>query len=380
MVEKKDNQADVYGEDYSLLDAEVIDLLGAKQSPEERIVDNEVNNVLGDEPEEEDEESDGGAETQENDDTEDTEKGEGTESDENADKSSSPLIPYAKYLKEEGILPDFDLEKFDGSIEGLREGMFQEIVNGVESYKETLPPVVKALINNYEEGVPLETLIKTNSERIRYSTITPEQLENEDVQKSLIREYYSKTTKFSQEKIEKELNKLADLQELEEEAKDVLPQLLALQDEEEKTALAQVQAQKEAQEKKRLEELESVKVAVETLDEIIPGNKISTVMKQKIFQNLTTAVARTDDGVPVNRLGAYRIQNPVQTEIILNYIFEATKEFKDWSVFNKGAKKAVVAEIEQAARNVENQLGARRNTSSSKAAQSLLKEIENFEF
>ena len=44
--------------------------------------------------------------------------------------SSSPLIPYAKYLKEEGILPDFDIEHFDGSIDGLREGMYNEIING----------------------------------------------------------------------------------------------------------------------------------------------------------------------------------------------------------------------------------------------------------
>lgn len=372
MAEEK-KETEVFGEGFSLLDEEVIDLLDSRQAAQEE--PEKENEQHGDESEE-DEEGNGGEETQEDDD--DTENGEGTESRENND-SSSPLTPYAKYLKEEGILPNFDLEKFDGSIEGLREGMIQEIISGVESYKASLPDVVKSLINNYEEGVPLETLIKTGSEKIRYSSITEEQLSDENIQKELVREYFTKTTKFSKEKIEKELTRLSDLQELEEEAKAVLPELLALQEEEERNAVAKVQQEREAQEKRRAEELEEVRVAVETIDEIIPGNKISTVMKQKIFQNLTTAVAKTEEGVPLNRLGAYRLKNPVQTEIILNYLFEATKEFKDWSVFNKGAKRAVVNEIEQAARNVESQLGSNRGNTS-KGKSDFLKALNDMEF
>ena len=373
MAEEKKGETEVFREDYRILDEEVMDFLGSRQTADEE--SEKEKEQPGDELEEE-VEGEGGNETQE--DGEDTEKREGTESEEN-NNSSSPLTPYAKYLKEEGILPNFDLEKFDGSIEGLREGMFQEIINGVEAYKATLPEVVKSLINNYEEGVPLETLIKTGSEKVRYSSITEEQLSDENVQKELVREYFTKTTKFSKEKIEKELTRLSDLQELEEEAKAVLPELLALQEEEERNAVAKVQQEREAQEKRRAEELEEVRVAVETIDEIIPGNKISTVMKQKIFQNLTTAVAKTEEGIPLNRLGAYRLKNPVQTEIILNYLFEATKEFKDWSVFNKGVKRAVVNEIEQAARNVESQMGNNRGNQG-KAASNFLAELDKMEF
>ena len=229
MAERR-GEEEVFGEDFNLLeDIEdiIINNSQEEESPKEEDDDEEIEL-----PEE-------GSGTEE----EDEEKGneeiskEDTEQPANTDTSSSPLIPYAKYLKEEGILPNFDLEKFDGSIDSLRDGMFNEILSGVEQYKATLPEPVKALLNNYEEGVPLETLLKIDAEKAKYTSITQEQLESEDVQKSLIREYLTKTTKFSKEKIEKEISRLADLQELEDEAKGVLPELIAIQQEAEQGAV-----------------------------------------------------------------------------------------------------------------------------------------------
>jgi hypothetical protein len=99
------------------------------------------------------------------------EKGEDAEeSDESKSSSSSPLIPYAKYLKEEGVLPNFDLEKFDGSIDGLREGMYSEIVSGIEAYKQSLPDRVKTIIERYEDGIPFEKLIEIDSTLGTFST------------------------------------------------------------------------------------------------------------------------------------------------------------------------------------------------------------------
>ena len=368
MAEERKKEADVFGEDFDLLTEGLEDILTPVEAHEEDTIEETI--VDEKEPE-----------VEEDDTLEDViEKGEDAEeSDESKSSSSSPLIPYAKYLKEEGVLPNFDLEKFDGSIDGLREGMYSEIVSGIEAYKQSLPDRVKTIIERYEDGIPFEKLIEIDSNKVKYSSFTDEQLSNEEIQRNLLKEYFSQTTKFSKEKIEKEINRLADLQELEEEAKAVLPELIALQDEEERKAIEQVKIQKEQQEQQRLQELEAVKVAVEEINEIIPGNKISTVMKQKIFKNLTTPVAQTEEGIPVNKLGAYRINNPVKTEIILNYIFEATNEFKDWSVFNKGTKRAVISELENAARNVESQLGSRKSPQS-KGASNFLKELDNYDF
>lgn len=372
MAERR-GEEEVFGEDFNLLeDIEdiIINNSQEKESPKEEDDDEKIElPEEGSGTEEEDEEK-GNKEISEED----------TEQPANTDTSSSPLIPYAKYLKEEGILPNFDLEKFDGSIDSLRDGMFNEILSGVEQYKATLPEPVKALLNNYEEGVPLETLLKIDAEKAKYTSITQEQLESEDVQKSLIREYLTKTTKFSKEKIEKEISRLADLQELEDEAKGVLPELIAIQQEAEQGAVEEAKKQKELAEQSRLQELESLRSTLETTDEVIPGIKLSDAMRQKVFKNLTTPVGYNELGQPVNKLGAYRIKNPVQTEVILNYIYELTNEFKDWTVFNKGAKRAVISEIEKAARNLDNNTNNGRSATFSKqgAPKDLIREIDDF--
>src|SRR5690606_16370647 len=122
----------------------------------------------------------------EGDDEEDNEDGEG--SDDKDGNDSSPLVPYAKLLVEEGILPNFDIEEFDGTAESLKEAMTKEIYSGIEGYKESLPEDVKKLINGYEAGVPLEKLIELNKQNFSISSIKDEDLEsNENIQKDIVR-------------------------------------------------------------------------------------------------------------------------------------------------------------------------------------------------
>ena len=379
MAKKSEEQEEVFGEDFNLLDDGMEEFLTERIGSTAAVVTDEESqsdiDVLGLEKPVEEE-----VVTETTNDEENIIK-EDTESNSN-ENSSSPLIPYAKYLKEEGILPNFDIEKFDGTIDGLREGMFTEINQGVESYKNSLPDAVKHLINNYEAGVPLEKLLQIDSERAKYTSYTEDDLANEDVQKDLVRDYLSKTTKYSNERIERDIQRLIDLQDLETEAKSILPELVAIQNEIEKNELAYVAEQKVLAEQSRLQELETLQKTLEATDEIIPGNKMSNLIRQKIFKNLTTPVGYTEQGQPLNKLGAYRQKEPVKTEIILNYIFEATNEFKDWSAFSKGAKRAVISEIENAAKTMDyNQSQGRTAViTKSSSANKFLKEIDNFEF
>ena len=52
-------------------------------------------------------------------------------------ETSSPLTPYAKMLVEEGLLPNIDLEKFDGSVDSLLEAQRQYDLQRFESFKES---------------------------------------------------------------------------------------------------------------------------------------------------------------------------------------------------------------------------------------------------
>jgi hypothetical protein len=377
MAKKSEEQEEVFGEDFNLLDDGLEEYLTERIGSTAAIVTDEESqsdiDALGLEKIVEEE-----VVTETTNDEENIIK-EDTDSNSN-ENSSSPLIPYAKYLKEEGILPNFDVEKFDGTIDGLREGMFTEINQGVDAYKNSLPDVVKHLINNYEAGVPLEKLLQIDSERAKYTSYSEDDLSDEETQKELVRDYLTKTTKYSKERIDRDIQRLVDLQDLESEAKAVLPELVAIQNEIEQQELAYVQQQKVEAEQSRLQELETLQKTLEATDEIIPGNKMSNLIRQKIFKNLTTPVGYTEQGQPLNKLGAYRQKEPVKTEIILNYIFEATNEFKDWSAFSKNAKRAVISEIENAAKTMDYNASQGRTAVTAKSASSkkFLSEIDSF--
>lgn len=377
MAKKSIEEEEVFGEDFNLMDDGIEEFLTERIGSTAAVIEDEIvqEDIIVDQDKVEEDVVE---------ETTDEDKNiikEGTESDSN-ENSSSPLVPYAKYLKEEGILPNFDIDKFDGTIDGLREGMFTEINQGVEGYKNSLPDVVKHLINNYEAGVPLERLLQIDSARTKYSSYSDEDLSNEDKQKEVMRDYFTSTTKYSTERIERDIQRLIDLQELESEAKLALPELVELQNESEKQELEYVKQQKEVAETNRLQELETLQKSIETTDEIIPGTKISNLLRQKIFKNLTTPVGYTEQGQPLNKLGAYRQKDPIKTEIILNYIFEATNEFKDWSAFSKGAKRAIISEIENAAKTMDYNTSQGRTAvmATSSSAQKFLKEIDKFEF
>ena len=378
MAKKSEESEEVFGEDFNLLDDGMEEFLAERIGSTTAIVNDEesqVDDIIEQVSKVEEDVVEEATNDEENIIKEDTE----SNSNEN---SSSPLVPYAKYLKEEGILPNFDIEKFDGSIDGLREGMFTEINQGVEAYKSSLPDAVKHIINNYEAGVPLERLFQIDADRAKYTSISEDDLSDENNQKELVRDYLSKTTKYSSERIERDIQRLVDLQELESEAKSILPELVTMQNDIEKQELEYVQQQKVVAEENRLKELESLQKTLESTDEIIPGNKLSSILRQKIFKNLTTPVGYTEQGQPLNKLGAYRQKEPVKTEIILNYIFEVTNEFKDWSTFSKGAKRAVISEIENMAKTMDynSSQGKTAIMTKSSSAQKFLKEMDKFEF
>jgi hypothetical protein len=282
----------------------------------------------------------------------DIDTGEGSDNDGGDD--SSPLVPYAKLLVDEGILPNLNLEEFDGTAEGLKEAMNKEIHSGIEAYKASLPEDVKKIIDGYEVGVPLEKLLELNKEKLNVSTIKESDIiNNEELQKEIVRKYFKKTTRFSDKKIEQNIERLSDIGELEAEALSNITELKALVEEEEAKAIEAAKRQEEEYQEQLRKYWEEFDKKLEAADEIIPGLKVTKTIKQKIIANLSTAVATDQNGNPVNKIAYYRSKHPQEFELYLNYLFEVTNGFSDFSVLSKGGKKAAIAELEKAARNLD---------------------------
>jgi hypothetical protein len=282
----------------------------------------------------------------------DIDTGEGSDNDGGDD--SSPLVPYAKLLVDEGILPNLNLDEFDGTAEGLKEAMNKEIHSGIEAYKASLPEDVKKIIDGYEVGVPLEKLLELNKEKLNVSTIKESDIiNNEELQKEIVRKYFKKTTRFSDKKIEQNIERLSDIGELEAEALSNITELKALVEEEEAKAIEDAKRQEEEYQEQLRKYWEEFDKKLEAADEIIPGLKVTKTIKQKIITNLSTAVATDQNGNPVNKIAYYRSKHPQEFELYLNYLFEVTNGFSDFSVLSKGGKKAAIAELEKAARNLD---------------------------
>jgi hypothetical protein len=262
--------------------------------------------------------------------------------------SSSPLTPYAKLLIDEGVLPNLDLKTFDGTADGLKQAMVNEIIGAVEYYKESLPERVKNLINNYEDGVPLEKLLEIDKEEIEIGSLSEDKVkEDPNLQKEVIKNYLKKTTKFSEKKIENMIQYYEDSGELETEALTATKDLneIVVKDKEKvakEAKEAAANAQRQAQ-----QELAELNKKVQGLDEIVPGMKLNTKIKGEVLKSMTTPAGKDRNGNPVNRIVAARMENPMEFEIKLHYLFEITKGFTDFSKLVEKGKKDSMREFEE---------------------------------
>lgn len=270
-------------------------------------------------------------------------------------EKDSFLTPYAKLLMEEGVLQDFDVEKFDGSADSLVDAFKQQVSRHVEEYKETLDPRVKWLQDHVEQGIPLETLLNIDKQRVELSSITPELLsENKDLQKNIVKNYLRATTNgWSEAKIEKEVARLDDLGELESESKESFEVLKTLNLQQDQKLAAQAKVERDAQIKKEQEILNNFKTNLENTKEIIPGLQVTPILRDRIFKAVTTPVGQDQYGNPINAIAKARMENPLEFEMKLAYLFEVTKGFKDWTTLASTGKKSAVKEFEEAARRLD---------------------------
>lgn len=299
------------------------------------------------------------------------------------DDNSSPFTPYAKLLVDEGILPNLNIEEFDGTGEGLMKAMDDQISSGIEMYKDQLPEQIKKFVENYEEGVPLSTLLEIDSRREQYKAIPVEKVETDkELQKSLVHEFYKQTTRFSEEKISKLIQQADDIDELKDEAKTAHEGLVAIQDEFEADEKAKVAEQRDLEIKRNETRLTEFKETLEKTQEIIPGIKVNPNSKKRIESILTTSVAQDERGNPLNEISKYRLEHPYEYDIMLAHIYDSTKGFKDWSMLGNVGKKSAFKDLENASKRLDKPKDNKPNTTNkqTKTSKSIVDNIAKFGF
>lgn len=253
----------------------------------------------------------------------------------------------AKQFVNDGVFT-VDVDDFDGSPESFKGLMINELEEWKKTYLEALPAVVKDLAENWEEGVDLEKLIKVKSEQIRYSQIKEEALaDSKELQKQVVRDFLKSTTKFSDQRIAREIERLEDTDELKQESFEALKEIKAIKlEEEEEIKQQEKEAIKQAQlaDKKRLEDLQKT---IEGTNEFVPGVKLSNAEKRDLFRFMTVPIGESETGEPVSQILAHRSKDPVGFDIKLAYFVKAGFFDGDFNKITKKVTTKVLSKFEE---------------------------------
>lgn len=237
------------------------------------------------------------------------------------------LKSLAKALYEEGVISELDEEKLssvetESEAEVLIDLIKEEINRNVNSYKENLPDKVKKIIDNYEEGVPLDVIIGLESTNQRLDTITEDQVnENEDLQKIIIVDSL-KRMGLSDSKIAKRIQQFEDLGQLKDEALEALNETKEYYKQALDAERERVAKQREEYEKQQKKTLEDLRRDVLNTQELIPGMKITEKERERIYDSMTKVVDQDPNGNPMNEVMKMRSKNPIGFEKLLHYYYQ----------------------------------------------------------
>lgn len=270
---------------------------------------------------------------------------EGQEGSNANDDTSSLLFSFASTLVEDGVLPSLDLKEAKiKSTEDLINAIKTEIKKNEFA---DLTPLQKEAIEAFRSGIPAETFWQRKSEGEKLNQITKDTLENNlELRKDLIkRDFLSKG--YSEDKAEKFVQRSIDLGEDIDDAIDALEgqkKLLEMQTQREIAEAKQREEDMLKQHKEQLKQLENM--VYDETKEVIPGIHFNKMLADEVYNSMTKIVDEVQ-GQPVNKLMKDRLENPIEFEFKLHYLYNLTKGFKDFSKLNRVAKTKAVKDFEE---------------------------------
>ncbi len=296
-----------------------------------------------------------------------------------ADSSGELFKAFGSTLVEKGVFSEELFKDFDGTIDGLVTAVDREIGYGIESYKESLPDVLKELIDNYEEGVPLDQLIATKSREISFNNITDSKLEEDtELQKEIVRQYLE-STGLKENKIKKLIETYEDTDELFSEAKDALGEIKDILKKEEAYIKKQQEEERKVAEQRTKELLNTVETTISKTEEIVPGIKLNDKVRKEIYSSMTQPTGRDAEGNPINKVMEIRAKDPIKFEMTLHYLASLGIFEGKWDKVISTAKTSSVKELEKLIKSNDNKFSGSGKASipASKSSTDLLSAIKN---
>jgi hypothetical protein len=268
-------------------------------------------------------------------------KGEGTEkstpSSETKDSNSSsspesqPFAALSKKLFDDGYLTQFDDDEFKKILEendNDPEVAFGEVIKRTvedihEDWIAQYPQQIQDLLRAAQANIPVDKMFAVKQEQMKLEGITEDKLkEDAELRKQLLIEHRRATTKLSDEKIKKDVQRIIDAGQDEEEAIEAHADLKKLAVDNEKKLKEDALKQKQLAESKRVENLELMKQSIYNTKEIIPSIALTKKEQDEIFKSMTTAVQILDNGRRLTDVDVFFTQHPLEARKALHYYFQ----------------------------------------------------------
>lgn len=272
------------------------------------------------------------------DDDSDEDKGSG----DGEDSSPGIYSSLANVLNQEGILTSLSSDQKIEKVEDLIEAFNNELKS--REYSD-LTDKQKVYLDALREGIPeveIQESLKLESE---LESITEDMLKNNpELRQELIKQDFIDSG-MSPEKATKLAKRSVDIGE---DIEDSLEALGSLKTRSSQTREQRIEAAKQAKidaRKKLDEDLKSLRTTLTKTEEIIPSMKINEQVRDKIYDQMTKPVGKVD-GRPISAIEKKKIEDPINFEMKLNYLFYITNGFEDFSKIVKNSKTQAVKDLE----------------------------------
>lgn len=270
--------------------------------------------------------------------------------DDDANNSTSPSMysSFANLLHEEGLLSSLDSNTEIKSIADIKSLVEAEIEMKVESkFSSEELEDLRALRN----GVSPSELAQHHALQNQLSSIGAEHIEgNPELRKQLIYQDYVNQG-LSEAKALKLVNRSVDLEQDGEDAIEALESIKSFEAHKLEEQQAQRKIEAEQADARYAAEQAKLKDSIYAKEEIIKGQKLTKVLKDRVYNSMTNVIGNSPEGVPENALMRDRRENPIEFDSKLYYLYEITKGFKDFTILNKTATSTASNELEQALRS-----------------------------
>ena len=199
---------------------------------------------------------------------------------------NSPLRVFAEMQREKGLI-DFKDEEYEDNEEFLLSKVKGSIDSGVNEYKDNLPPEIKYLVDNYEEGVPLHDLINLSSQQQEYESIPAQAIQkDQELQRALVRDLLYRGG-WDQDKINAKVQRYVDSGVLEAEAMDAHSSLMQIQKREKENYVKQVKADNAKKVEMHNQWLSDLEKHITDKEEVISGISITPKQRKELYSNIT---------------------------------------------------------------------------------------------